>query len=452
MEHWVKSTTKGGADFPSSLSDLWVSALASGRYNDSNFITGVETDDLIISQATNKFMTVVLYLTDTYEKGEIFSLDLTNPIGDVYNHATELSTNTALTLVHTQSQSATNAGVYVGAGAQRGRMLHWSYCISTITPDTNTNADGTPIGQRIKLQVTNSLSDKDYFPLQSGRGFLKIIELGQGYDGVQIPRRDETCPSLFSSSFYSFISGSLVGLDEGLLVPRVKNYLLPGINHLEMSSLDDRLLLHRLLKTSWGKPKTDTVNSYSVVSIPNDAHSSFGLSAKVKPDYDPDLWFRNAGPTYTQCSSKVNYPSSTYIENDLLFQPDLLGFIDVKDIRLSSDKTTLFLKNQMPGAIETQTNQLYEFYRFAFSGISTTRQPLDNIKLSIVYNTLSLPFYSHCDDVVDGGLITGIVYTDDQDIYVSRFKFQYGYETSDAIHNLYDIYDATHNVYIKINV
>lgn len=452
MEHYLKSTIKGGSFFPQSLIDAWTRALTSGRYNDSNYVSGIWSGGLILSQTTNKFMTLIIRTEDIENYEDFKTSDLNNTLPDIYNHAIELETNTALTLTHTQVTPT--LGKYVQVTGTKGYVLKWAYCISTITPGTNTNEDGVPIGQRILLNVTQSSSDKDHIQIESGRMFMKIIEIGPGYIGQQILRKTEVCPSDLSTSFYNIISGAMDGFSEALLIPRVKNYIVPAYSQTVFNKLDDRLLLKRILRMSWGKAKTSTVPSYSVASIVADDHGNWYLRTSVKPDYDPVEWICPAGRPASYCSRKIYYPASSYGENDLLFQPALLGFYAIKDTILISPGTTIFLKNQLPGATESETDSVYEFYRFLNSGNSTHRQQLDNIKLSMIYNTFTLPFYYHCEDVLDAGYLSG--YGEDErlvgdDIKIAPFSLQYGYETSDAIVEDYDIYDATHNVYIKIN-
>ena len=448
MNHWTQSTIKGGGNYPKSLTDKWMRALASGRYNDSNYITGVDAEEIFLSQCTNKFMTIIFSISKQLDN--FFDTTVANDLPDVYNYATELSTNTDLTLTNARGKSTTAQGIVLQGTGGKIKILHWSYCISTITADTNTNADGVPIGQRIELTASSSSSSKTAIDLFIGSRVLKVIEVGQGYEGVVIPKTNEICPAYLRDGFLSIINGAISGLDVALTLPRCKNYIIPKYFITRMSYLSPLTMFYKILNKSWGNEKNGLIPSYSVVGV-NAAYSSeLLITAGIKAAQGITSFYGYDSIAVASSSSKITYGS--YNEIDYLFPAEWLGFLDIKNLEIDaseilSKQKTLFLKNQFPGAYssEDKLNQLNEFYKIITSGITSARMPIDNVTASIMSNTLDLPFYGHCEDVVSRwSNVNGIRFL--------PFSLTYGYETSDAVSSQYDIFDDTHNVYIKINV
>ena len=213
-------------------------------------------------------------------------------------------------------------------------------------------------------------------------------------------------------------------------------------------------MLGRILKYGFSKERdnaTGATSSYSVVQ------ASAGISyinGEVKGQ-EASSWHTPDVQSYLYADQK--FASSYYVERDLLIPQSFTTAYDARNVKIQKVQGihTLMLKNQFPGrqATENRTTDIWEFYKVILSGFSSTRQQLDNVKLSLMQNTLSLPFYQRNDDVVSGGLtfdgrMKSLMYVS----ATAPFSLTYGYETSGALASQYDIYDTTHNVYIKINV
>lgn len=466
MNHWTQSTIKGGGDFPRSLTDKWMKALASGRYNDSNSISGDNAVDAIfLSQTTNVFISIEFGFTAAFDNysGQTWA----NTLPDLTNFATELTTNTDLTLTHIRGRSSDDGGkdIYINGGKKK--QLHWSYCISTITASTNTNADGVPIGQRMSLIVSSSISNKTKITLIGDKQFLKIIEIGQGYENVAMPTQNEICPAYLRSCFMGMIKSYLVGMDESLTIPRCKNYILPQMGYTVYDARANETIyipksipvfngtLFDIIKYSRGSEANGSVRSYSTLS---DIHKNNVLMMGDVMNGNSNGEYMSLLIEDTSVSKQLGYTASGYTEYDAILHPQMAGYLDIKDTAIIVlEKTTLFLKNQFPGAysVENKLNQLNEFYRIIDSGISSARMPIDNVTASIMTNTLDLPFYNHTNDLITSAystVVNGVYFSSKFKIGLTPFSLTYGYEIADAIASQYDIFDDTHNIYIKINV
>lgn len=465
MKHWTESTIKGAEECKDrfNLSDLFLQAYTKGRYNDSNWIKSwmMQSIDsanpqrlrIPLNMSTKKMMLLVIKL----------SKNATNVLGDYTLELRKVTNDDIYTQTHTRGKSTTGKYAKDNLDGQ-SLFLNWSYDIVEITGSVGVTTDKVPNERKVNAIAYYGINtDKTNVKFFGEDVFIKFIEIADGFDNIAIPKPNETIPDNFYTAFYRMIKSSFIGYEETLLKPRLGNYIIP-VSYPEGDeynaglspyiSLSEDLFLSKIIRSIKSK-KNSTSDNYSNIETsqhyyPADAPGKMrGLN--VRYFYSPNS-NRKTEKKQQLTLAEFNYAYLRNIAN-ACFDEDFSSVNQLVDFYFSnvypnfSECLLIGYKNQFSGFAETSKQDLYEFYSTAVSGISSARKPIDNVRLSIIINTLSLPFWSFNNDVVDCN--DDIRGKGNVSIYPFPISFRFGFATSGQVSSDWDIFDETNNVYIR---
>lgn len=412
-----------------------------GRYVESNWIIigeviadGKRALTIPIHVHTNKVM--VLYAItgnrDDFNQGRL-QLDYIQ--GDAYS----TDDNTIIDCNHYKGHSSTN-GFSMSNG---GNYMSWAYDILSFTSGTKVNADFVPNGYRVNLKIATCSTEGgtyNYTPLFKNGTLLRVIEIGPGFDALTSPYENEIVPVGLMTTFWNMLNSKFDGMTE-LPGKRYMNYLI-GVDSSRNGNRtrtvqSDTFMSTALLSTN-GKVISST-NTYSNVQI-TPFSTQLELTSIIN---DPNS--RAANSSYPSATNK--YADTYWSGADLNFN-GLLNRNVITDIWSSiTDAGTIGnigFANQFSGYDETSLSDLYEMYN-VFKSSELTSVPICNTVLSLIQNTVSLPFWRRNEDVYVpyGG---GIFPCTFRSILDPRFSSEI--DPTDYRSGK-DIYDTTNEVYIQ---
>lgn len=435
MNYRLLSGIKGGDLTPFSFFEKFKNAQLKGRYLESNWIKLLNFDAPVLPVHIKSNQIMVLYvrfgtkqdfdngnLLNNYIKANPFSVD----------------DNTAMNCTHTQAHSAGN-GFFVNQ-SPNPQYISWSYDLITFTSGAKVNADLIPTDYKVNLRlgtsatVGGSYNSKDCFNYYD---LVRVIEINKGFDGLVIPYNNETAPADLHTSFYNLINNKFNGVTE-MAGKRYMNYFI-GRDVTVYGSRNgfvqpDSLFATALLSTNSKKTTSET---YSNVQI-NPNTLILDISSK---DEQNRVFLSQSNPTPAN-----KYPFANMSGADLVFNSDFNTqmIIDFHNNLTGDVIGNIAFANQFSGDIETSTSDLYEFFN-SFKSSDATSVPICNSILSLMNNTLSLPFWQRNEDVYvpDGG---GIFRANFSTIFDSRFSSDI--DPADYRSGK-DIYDTTNEIYIQ---
>lgn len=430
MRHWTKSSIQGLRDFNDfELLKNWVSGLQKGYYNESNWVTNnipMIPGDAKVGSST--FGRVPLFMGTNRLIAMLVAIgDSSVSIPQIRLKIYDAGTGTELTYASTASGASTTALEMSTTVNGVGQFLSYSYASCRLeSSGTYTNSNGVPISRRVIAKVErldgstwSTLDFMDNDPLY----YLKFIESSSGFNNEKLPYFGQVIPADFYESFNSMIKGDLNGYSE-VSGNRYLNYLIP--NYKTTGSIDNMLRLN--VENAISLKKIVTANDYWSHKDPvtSDVYTCTRL---VYPE--PGTFF-NGGNTFTYqygvnqaaLNPLTNYPwkgkeeksydswyemkilgndsVSEYISPDGTIKNELIELFlyDKREDAIGSYFYNIGSSSMLPGYEESATNTLYELFNPA--NPSTGELPINNVSLSIIKNTLALPFWTEaiCNDVV----------------------------------------------------
>lgn len=435
MNYRLLSGIKGGDLTPFSFFEKFQNAQTKGRYLESNWIKLQNIDNPVLPVHIRSKKIMVLYvrfgtkqdydngfLKNDYIKANPFSVD----------------DNTAMNCTHTQAHSSGN-GFFVNSSPQP-KYISWSYDLITFTTGTKVNTDLIPLNYKVNLELKTSPTiggtyGKPYF---SYYDLIRVIEVNSGFENLVIPYNNEVAPTDLHSSFYNLINNKFNGVSE-MPGKRYMNYFIARDVTVSGSRTGfvqpNTFFATALLSTN--SKIIDSSNSYSNVQInPNT------LVLDISSKNQEGRVFNSQ--SYPNATSK--YPFTYMSGADLIFNSDFNTqmIIDFYNNLTGDVIGNIAFANQFSGDVETSTSDLYEFFN-SFKSSDCISVPICNSILSLMNNTLSLPFWRQNEDVYipDGG---GIFRCTFSTIFDPRFSSNIDsadYRTGK------DIYDATNEIYIQ---
>ena len=184
----------------------------------------------------------------------------------------------------------------------------------------------------------------------------------------------------------------------------------------------------------------DSSHSYSNVQV-NPYNLILNISSK---NQEGRVFYSQSHPNPTK-----KYPFTYMSGADLVFNQDFnTQTIIYFNNNLTGDNIgnigNIAFANQFSGDIETSTSDLYEFFN-SFKSSDCVSVPICNSILSLMNNTLSLPFWRTNEDVYvpDGG---GVFRANFSTIFDPRFSSDI--DSADYRAGK-DIYDTTNEIYIQ---
>ena len=434
MNYRLLSGIKGGDLTPFSFFEKFKNAQLKGRYLESNWIKllNIDAPVLPVHIKSNKIM--VLYvrfgtkqdfdngnLLNNYIKANPFSVD----------------DNTAMNCTHTQAHSSGN-GFFVNQ-SPNPQYISWSYDLITFTSGGKVKGDLIPTDYKVNLELktcptiggTYAKPEFNYYDL------VRVIEINKGFDGLVIPYNNETAPADLHTSFYNLINNKFTGVTE-MSGKRYMNYFIGRdvtvYGNRTGFVQPDSLFATALLSTN---SKQTTSETYSNVQI-NPSTLIFNISSKNEQNR---VFLSQSYPTPAN-----KYPFANMSGADLVFNSDFNTqmIIDFYNNLTGDVIGNVAFANQFSGDIETSTSDLYEFFN-SFKSSDATSVPICNSILSLMNNTLSLPFWRRNEDVYipDGG---GIFRANFSTIFDPRFSSDI--DPADYRSGK-DIYDTTNEIYIQ---
>lgn len=440
MYRLLNDTVKGADLTPISFFEAFRTAQLRGRYLESNWIKMFPLADgkieihLPIHIKSKKLL--VLYARSG-SKYEYDNGDLKND----YIKALPFSVddNTAMNCTHTQVHSSGNG--FFRANNPYPEYLSWSYDLITFASGTKVNADLIPTDFRINLQITTCPTAGGTYedmPTFTQNDLIRVIEIQPGFDSLVIPYNNTTAPAGLHTSFYNIINNKFTGVSE-LSGKRYMNYLIGAdvdfVGTRPNFVQDNTFMATALLSTN--QKRIDSSNSYSNVQItPNTL--VLDISAK---DNENRIFSSQSYLTPTNKYAKTFWSGA-----DLTFFRDFdkQMIVDARNNLTSPQFGNIAFANQFSGDIETSKQDLYEFFK-AFKSADLTSVPICNTIMSLMLNTLNLPFWKENNDIycVNGW---GIFNCSITSIFDPRFS-------SDIDPSDYragkDIYDTTNEIYIR---
>lgn len=465
MKHWTESTIKGAEECKDrfNLSDLFLQAYTKGRYNDSNWIKSwmmqsIDSDNpqrlrIPLNMSTKKMMLLVVKL----------SKSASGVLGDYTLELRKVTNDAPYTQTHTRGKSTTGKYAKDNLDGQ-SLFINWSYDIVEITGGADLTTDKVPNERKVNAMVYSGTDEgKAVVKFFGENVYIKFIEIADGFDNIAIPKPNEIIPSNFYTAFYGMIKSSFIGYEETLLKPRLGNYIIPvsypeyddtNVGLSPYISLSEDLFLSKIIRSIKSKKNSSTDNYSNVETSQN--YYPTESSGKIKGLNVRYFYSPNSNRKTEKKQQYVLAESGyTYFRNivNACFDEDFSSVNQLVDFYFSQvypDYTECLLigyKNQFSGYAETSKQDLYEFYSTAVSGTSTSRKPIDNIRLSIIINTLSLPFWSFNNDCVDCN--DDIKGKGNVSIYPFPISVRFGFATTGQVSSDWDIFDETNNVYIR---
>lgn len=465
MKHWTESTIKGAEECKDrfNLCDLFLQAYTKGRYNDSNWIKSwmMQSIDaanpqrlrIPLNMGTKKMM--LLAVRTSKNQNDV--------LGDYTLELRKVTNDAIYTQTHTRGKSTSGKSVKYNLDGTV-TWISWSYDIVEITAGDDLTTDKVPNERKVNAMIYSGIdSGKTVIKFFGEDVYIKFIEIADGFDNIAIPKPNEVIPSNFYTAFYGMIKSSFIGYEEVLLKPRLGSYIIP-VSYPESDefdaglspyiSLSEDLFLSRIVRSIKSK-KNSTSDNYSNVETSQHYYPTES-AGKIK---GLNIRYFAAANSNRKTEQKQQYVlpefGYTYLRNvaNTCFNEDFSSVNQLVDFYFSqvySDYSECLLigyKNQFSGFAETSKQDLYEFYSTALSGSSIARKPIDNIRLSIIINTLSLPFWSFNNDVVDcNDSIRG---KGNVSIYPFPISIRFGFATTGQVSSDWDIFDETNNVYIR---
>lgn len=435
MKYRLLSGIKGGDLTPFSFFENFRNAQVKGRYLESNWIKlqNIDNPVLPVHIKSNKIMVLYVrfgtkqdfdngYLKNKYIKANPFSVD----------------DNTAMNCTHTQDHSAGN-GFFVNNSPQP-QYISWSYDLITFTSGSKVNTDLIPLNYKVNLELkTSDTVGGTYGKPEFGYyDLIRVIEINTGFENLIIPNNNETAQSDLHTSFYNLINNKFNGVSE-MSGKRYMNYFIARDVTVYGSRTGfvqpNSFFATALLATN--SKYIDSSNSYSNVQI-----NPYDLVLNISSKNQEGRVFNSQ--SHPDPTNKYNFANMSGA--DLVFNSDFNTdvIIDFYNSLMDDVIGNVAFANQFSGDIETSTSDLYEFFN-SFKSSDCVSVPICNSILSLMNNTLSLPFWKMNEDVYvpDGG---GIFRANFSTIFDPRFSSDI--DPADYRSGK-DIYDTTNEIYIQ---
>lgn len=485
----VLSTQKGNDIYISDLSNLYQNAIQKMRYNESNWIAncGVGSTSytkFALHQRTKRIIVIMTTVGTTKSAdvlGVIKTLLVSKDFDDYTLDITTAFNNKSLTLTQKCGHITpiildpvgyqTVNGGYIGEYDTR----YTCYIIADFTKDEMdnliqlTDGDGVPINNKIIVSLVNSDS-KSVIP---NKTYIKFIEIGSGID-------DE-----FKTFFY-----------DGQVIPKK---MLQGFNKIKAWELKDytessknetynNFILTPTLQTSnieiYNVQTIDETNGKKFCEMWNNNFEATYFGIATNQMLIPSIHKlgrtnktiiqskfkifdgRKSQESYIMTSNDINIVSNNVYLNNFrihrLFQnqnltdKSVLKFISDDDYTTNEFySTTLQFQNRYlnydaENDINTNDESILLFNFIGDLTSNTTKIPINNIMLSYMCKTLSLPFYNTtqivCEMTKDANIIKNYI----RDL--SGFTFECYSESNSNANIIEENFndDGSHNVYIKI--
>jgi hypothetical protein len=439
MLHWTKSVIKGLRDFVDfGLLRNWNTALQKGYYNESNWIKSSQINQpgdaktyvsmfgqVPLFITTKKIAALVVWVGDSGLTIPEIRIRLFNPSDNVeISPATEQA---GYTTTSPKELSVKTNGMT--------KYLYYSYYVFTLpVSGTYTNADGVLNDRRAlaQLEYYDGVEFKLFdTTIENVDMYVKFIELSDGFQNERIPSFNETIPGNFYTSFMSMLTGELTGYSSAV-GKRYLNYLIPNPKMLNdydnyptttFINLKDAMILKDICTKNNMWSSVQGANKYSTMSIvfplPGsyvDNTTVFNAMYEVRQAQENPL--RNerleSGGSVKTYSKWYEYKLQgkdlfTYRQDTdtVLNTLNSLFITDNNDNTEDGYVFNIASSSSLPGYEETATSNIYELFRV---GDAASGLPIDNVSMSIIKNTLQMPFWTAAinDEVVFSNPLVGV--------------------------------------------